>query len=75
MIGVEAVKSSIEALKGKRLGVYVNKGRKKVLRYEGEISDVYPSLFTVRLYDDTTSSLTASYSDVLTGDVKLKLLK
>lgn len=74
-MGVSAVKSRVEELKGKRLRVSVNKGRKRVIRYEGEIEGVYPSLFTLKIFGGgAVTALTASYSDLLTGDVKLKII-
>ena len=74
-IGIERIKNGVSALVGKRLRVSVNKGRKRIVRYEGEISGVFPSLITLKIYGDKViSSLTASYSDLLTGDVKLKTI-
>ena len=74
-VGIEAVKDKVNSLVGKRLKISVNKGRKRVVRYEGEITGVYPSLIMLKIFDDRViSSLTASYSDLLTGDVKLKII-
>ena len=39
--GIEEVKSGVEALVGQKLKVSVNKGRKRVIRYDGEIDSVY----------------------------------
>ena len=72
-VGIEEVKKEVCTLVGKRLRVCVNRGRKKVDRYDGEIRAVYPSVFVLSvLGEKNISSLSCSYSDVVCGDVKLK---
>lgn len=65
---VEDVKRSIEELKGKKLSVSVNKGRKKTVRLSGVIVDLFPSVFTFRAVAGDLVSF--SYSDVICGDIK-----
>lgn len=69
---VEEVKERIKGLMGSSLKISVNKGRKRVVRYDGEIARVYPSVFTLKITSDKfTDMLSCSYSDVICGDIKL----
>ena len=72
-MSLSEAKSSIEGLKGKLIEIKVNKGRKRVVKYLGEVVDVYPSVFTLRIDgDELIDKLSCSYSDVICGDVVLK---
>ena len=44
-IGLDEVKAKISALKGNRVEMNVNRGRKKIDTINGTIKDVYPSVF------------------------------
>ena len=71
-VSVEEVKKNIEGLKGESLKISVNKGRKRVLKYDGEIAQLYPAVFTLRIKSDKNIDLLSfSYSDVICGDIKL----
>lgn len=71
-MSVEEVKKNIEGLKGESLKISVNKGRKRVLKYDGEIAQLYPAVFTLRITSDKNIDLLSfSYSDVICGDIKL----
>ena len=57
----------------RQVNVTVNLGRNKVLKYCGELSGVYPALFTVRPNDKNFLGKTSySYAEVLCGSVKIK---
>jgi uncharacterized protein Veg len=72
-MSIEQAKESVGALRGMPLKISVNRGRKKIVRYEGRIEDVYPSVFTLKICDDKNiSRLSFSYSDVICVDIKLK---
>lgn len=66
---IAEVKARIAGLKGKTLSVSVNKGRKKTVNLDGFIADVFPSVFTFRVGDETVSF---SYSDVICGDIVIR---
>ncbi len=71
---LEQVKQKILALKGKNVSMEVNKGRKKFVQYQGTISDIYRSVFVIKIQnDDLVDKLSYSFSDVLCGMVKIKL--
>ena len=63
------IKEQIMRLKGERIDLEVNTGRKKIKTFSGSIQSVYPSVFT--FLDTEGNTKTYSYSDVLCGDVKI----
>ena len=63
----------IKALKGKKIAMSVNRGRKTIESYEGVLEKIYPSVFTVDIFKpDNKGKQSYSYSDVLCGDVVIK---
>ena len=71
-LSISEVKEYIDSLKGKNLKISVNKGRKRIIRYDGSIEEVYPSVFTLKILGDkNVNMLSCSYSDVICGDIKL----
>lgn len=72
VLELENVKQRILALKGNNVKMEVNRGRNKIVKFNGIIVNVYPSVFTVEA--DSSSLLgskTFSYFDVLCGEVKI----
>lgn len=73
---ITQVKQTISEYFQRQVDVTVNLGRNKVLRYCGELSGVYPALFTVRPNDKGFLGKTSySYAEVLCGSVKIKPAK
>lgn len=71
---LDDVKKRITELKGSSVKMEINRGRNKILKFDGVIVSVYPSVFTVEaLAQKHFSSKTFSYFDVLCGDVKITL--
>lgn len=71
---VSTVIEEIEKLKGSSISMEINKGRKKIERYQGIIENVYPSIFTVNI-GDGKNPLSYSYTEVLCGDVVINKLQ
>lgn len=70
------VKRTISEYLQRQVDVTVNLGRNKILRYCGELSGIYPALFTVRPNDKNFLGKTSySYAEVLCGSVKIKPIK
>ncbi len=70
------VKETIADYFQKQVDVTVNLGRNKVLKFCGELSGIYPALFTVRPNDKSFLGKTSySYAEVLCGSVKVKPAK
>ena len=68
---IDNIKRDIETHLGDKVTLRANGGRKKILVNDGIIEGIYPSIFVVRLEDDTQRTVTYSYSDVLTNTVQL----
>ena len=67
------VKEKIEKLKDKSVTVRVNLGRNKESKFVGVLTNVYPSLFTVKPDDIGYIGKTSySYAEYICGKVKLK---
>ena len=72
-VSIDEIKNDVASLLGQKLKISINKGRKKIVRYDGELSAVYPSVFVLNVFGNkAVSSLSFSYSDVICGDIKLK---
>lgn len=70
---ITQVKKTIAEYFNRQVDVTVNLGRNKVLKYCGELSGVYPALFTVRPNDkDFLGKTSYSYAEVLCGSVSVK---
>lgn len=69
------VKRDIERRIGRRVILETNKGRHKSVINEGIISNVYPSIFTVQLSNNSGQArkMSFSYTDVLTNSVEITL--
>ena len=67
-INVFNVIKEIEKLKGENISMEVNKGRKKIEKYQGVIENIYPSIFTVNI-GEGKSPVSYSYSEILCGNV------
>ena len=74
IITIEDIKQSVLQLKGEQVKLYINRGRRKILKLEGIIDKVYTSVFTFRQEVGPASIYTYSYSDILCGDVKITKL-
>ena len=65
----------ITGMKGKRVDMEVNRGRKRIERYIGVIEKVDPSVFTVNIDSpDNKGKQSYSFNEVLCGDVTIKSL-
>lgn len=71
---LDDIKQAVLLLKGEQVKLYINRGRRKILKFEGIIDNVYTSVFTVKDKISTSSTHTYSYSDILCGEVKITKL-
>ncbi len=71
---IATIKKSIEDHLGEKVVLKANGGRKKILVNDGVLESAYPSIFVIRLENDTQRTVTYSYSDVLTKTVQLDFL-
>lgn len=69
---IQDIIKEITKLKGESVKMQVNKGRKRIEKYEGIIESVYPSIFTVLVFDpDGEKHYSFSHAEVLCGDVQI----
>ena len=74
---IQKVKFSLDRNIGNRVKIRANRGRHKIDEAEGVISETYPSIFLIVVFnkaDDTTQKISFSYTDVLTKDVQMQLI-
>lgn len=71
---VSTVIEEISKLKGSNISMEINKGRKKIEKYQGIIENVYPSIFTVNI-GEGKNPMSYSYNEVLCGDVIINELR
>lgn len=75
-VDVNMVRKAVVSHVGSRVKVRANKGRRKIDVAEGIIFETYPSIFLIKIENDSESSfqtMSFSYTDVLTKDVQLTL--
>lgn len=70
------IKSSLTDSVGQKVKLTAKKGRKQIVTREGVIESTYPSIFTVKLdneseYFTSERRVSYSYTDVLTKSVEL----
>lgn len=66
---IDSVRQFLQALKGKDVKMAVNRGRKKIVKFDAVLTDIYPSVFTVLVEQQGSQSY--SYTEVLCGNVKV----
>lgn len=68
-LSLEEIKRKLNEIKGKQVKLEVNKGRKKFEYYSGMVENLYPSVFTVNIFNENKGIQSFSYSEVLCGNV------
>lgn len=72
-ISLDEVKRKIKELKGETIAMAINRGRKKMDYFNAVIDNIYPSVFTVKVFAiNQATTQTFSYFDVLCGDVEIE---
>ena len=66
---IESVREKLTELKGKSVKMAVNRGRRKIVKFDAVLTDIYPSVFTVTVDDESSQSY--SYTEILCGNVKV----
>lgn len=69
---ISTAKQTVQSLYNKQVSVTVDLGRNKKINFLGQVSGVYPALFTVSPNDkDFKGKTSYSYSEYLCGRVTL----
>ena len=70
---VSFAKKKVECLVGKQLKIRYNKGRNKIVYFDGIISEFYKNVFVITVFDQIFDRVSCSYTDLLCGDVAFKI--
>ena len=68
---IESVRKQLESIKGTDVKMQVNKGRKKIVKFDAKLVSTYPSVFTVFVQNSNEPERSYSYTEVLCGNVKI----
>ena len=71
-MNVEIAKKKVESLLGKQLTVRYNKGRNKIVYFDGKIREFYNNVFVITAYGQIFDRVSCSYTDLLCGDVAFR---
>lgn len=67
---LDDIRKKLLEIKGKKVNLEISKGRKKFESYKGIVENLYPSVFTVYLENESKKQTQSfSYSEVLCGNV------
>ena len=70
---ITLAKKKVESLLGKQLKVRYNKGRNKIVYFDGVISEFYNNVFIITVKDEIFDRISCSYTDLLCGDIAFKI--
>lgn len=68
---IESVRKRLQDIKGSDVKMQVNKGRKKIVKFDARLINIYPSVFTVLVQNSSEPERSYSYTEVLCGNVKI----
>ena len=72
ILKIDEVKRRVGMIVGQPMTFEINRGRNKVVKFEGYVQDAYPAIFTVRCLMEGEDELQSySYNDILTRNVKI----
>lgn len=74
-ISLDSIRTEVQENIGKDVILVADKGRKRIVTSKGVIVEAFPSIFTVKIYNeyDIERMVSYTYSDILTSTVELKL--
>ncbi|MCM1533652.1 MAG: Veg family protein [Corallococcus sp.] len=68
---VDDVKAYVENLLGRDVDVKVNRGRNRIKRYVGKVSETHSNVFVIEIADDILDRISCSYIDMICGEIAL----
>ncbi len=71
-VTVDSAHQSVLKLLGKRVALKVNKGRNKIKKYNGVVTQVHPNIFVVAVQNEIVDRISCSYTDMVCGQVQIK---
>lgn len=74
-VTLDSAKSYVESLVGRNVDLKVNRGRNKIKRYKGKITEAHPHVFIVKLDNDLFDRISCTYTDLLCGSIHIESVK
>ena len=71
-MSIAEAKMQVERLVGRKVAVRHNKGRNRIKRYSGVVTETHPNVFVIKLNNELFDHISCSYSDVVCGEIMLK---
>lgn len=68
-VTIDSAKDYVESLVGQNVDLKVNRGRNKIKRYKGVVSEAHPNVFVVKLDDDVFDRISCTYTDIVCGSI------
>lgn len=68
---IQKIRNEMEEKKGQVLSFKFNGARNQIEEFSGEIVNTYPSVFLIRIQDETHLIKSFSYSDILTESLEI----
>jgi len=72
-LGLADIKDKVTNLQGQNIALKINKGRNKIVYFDGIISEFYNNVFVITVFDQIFDRISCSYTDLLCGDVAFKV--
>lgn len=70
-LNLNEAKTQLAKLKGKTMRFTINRGRNRFVSYTGQVENLYPFIFTIRVDDEDSPLQSYAYSDLLTKNVMI----
>ena len=70
-MNIDTIKAKVREKEGETLHFKVNGSRNQIEEFNGEIIELYPSIFLVRLEGEENKIKSFSYSDLITESVEI----
>ena len=61
---VDLAKKKVESLMGKELKIRYNKGRNKIVYFDGKISEFYNNVFVITVYNENGDRLSNNKTEI-----------
>lgn len=71
-MSIDQAKMQVQSLLGRNVAVRLNKGRNRIKRYSGVVTETHPNVFVIELHNELFDHISCSYSDVVCGEIALK---
>lgn len=71
---IDDAKTAVTNLLGRKVDVRLNRGRNKIKKYKGVVSEAHANVFVVQLTDEIFDRISCSYVDLVCGEISLKPL-